>query len=164
MGFIQSRRSPDDRSNGPDSAGASTANPLDSFCALPPPSLDRHLGQDRHRDLLRRDRAEIETGRRLDAVEGGGRNAASPSQTGRYSAGYFELKQAMGGGKTYSMLALGYLAANPLPAAAENEVIFGFVREAIQLSATRFVTRSASPTSMTHSVVISSSTTCCRHA
>jgi hypothetical protein len=25
----------------------------------------------------------------------------------------FELKQAMGGGKTHSMLALGYLAANP---------------------------------------------------
>jgi Helicase conserved C-terminal domain len=35
------------------------------------------------------------------------------------------------------------LFRNPLPAAAENEVIFGFVREAIQLPATRFVTQAS---------------------
>src|SRR4051812_49348337 len=32
---------------------------------------------------------------------------------GRSGQAVFELKQAMGGGKTHSMLALGYLAANP---------------------------------------------------
>ncbi|MHC2519019.1 hypothetical protein [Bradyrhizobium diazoefficiens] len=32
---------------------------------------------------------------------------------GTSSQAVFELKQAMGGGKTHSMLALGYLAANP---------------------------------------------------
>lgn len=35
------------------------------------------------------------------------------------------------------------LFRNPLPAAAENEVIFGFVRDAIQLPATRFVTQAS---------------------
>jgi hypothetical protein len=35
------------------------------------------------------------------------------------------------------------LFRNPLPAAAENEVIFGFVREAIQLPTNRFVTQTS---------------------
>jgi len=39
----------------------------------------------------------------------------------------FELKQAMGGGKTHSMLALGYLAANPgLARLAPKEIMEGF--------------------------------------
>src|SRR5258708_7495879 len=40
--------------------------------ALSPPALDRNLRQDRHRDFLRRDGAEVEAGGGLDAVEGGG--------------------------------------------------------------------------------------------
>src|SRR6185295_3167054 len=39
--------------------------------ALAPPALDGDFGEDRHRDLFRRDRAEIESGRRLDAVDRG---------------------------------------------------------------------------------------------
>jgi hypothetical protein len=39
----------------------------------------------------------------------------------------FELKQAMGGGKTHSMLALGYLAANPsLASLTPSEITSGF--------------------------------------
>ena len=39
----------------------------------------------------------------------------------------FELKQSMGGGKTHSMLALGYLAANPgLTHLVPKEVVQGF--------------------------------------
>src|SRR3984957_16725176 len=39
----------------------------------------------------------------------------------------FELKQAMGGGKTHSMLALGYLAANPaLANLVPQEITSGF--------------------------------------
>jgi hypothetical protein len=37
--------------------------------ALPPPPLQRDLRQNRHRDLFRRDGAEIEARRRLDAVD-----------------------------------------------------------------------------------------------
>src|SRR5258708_9481099 len=43
--------------------------------ALPPPALERNLRQDRHRDFLRRDGAEVEAGGGLDAVEGGGVDA-----------------------------------------------------------------------------------------
>ena len=43
--------------------------------ALSAPALDRDLRQDRHRDFLRRDGAEVEAGRRLDAVEGRGVDA-----------------------------------------------------------------------------------------
>src|SRR5664280_3440301 len=39
----------------------------------------------------------------------------------------FELKQAMGGGKTHSMLALGYLGANPeLTKLVPKELVEGF--------------------------------------
>src|SRR4029077_18625170 len=37
--------------------------------ALAAPSLHRHLRQNRHRDLFRRDRAEIEAGGGLDAAQ-----------------------------------------------------------------------------------------------
>ena len=52
------------------------------------------------------------------------------------------------------------LFRNPLPAAAENEVIFGFVREAIQLPPTPLRTQAASATSMTRSAGTSSWMTC----
>src|SRR5690349_17622991 len=39
--------------------------------ALPAPPRDGDLGQDRHRDLLGRDGAKIEPGRRLDAIDRG---------------------------------------------------------------------------------------------
>jgi hypothetical protein len=41
------------------------------FAALATATLDRDLGQDRHRDFFRRNRAEIEAGRRLDAIKRG---------------------------------------------------------------------------------------------
>ena len=44
-----------------------TSTPLGISLASPP--LDGGFGQDRHRDLLRRDGAEIEPGRRLEAVD-----------------------------------------------------------------------------------------------
>lgn len=45
---------------------------------------------------------------------------------GKSGQAVFELKQAMGGGKTHSMLALGYLAANPgLYGRVPNEVVGG---------------------------------------
>src|SRR6186713_2896498 len=42
---------------------------------LAAPAFPGDLGEDRHRDLLRRDGAEIETCRRLDVVDGGGGGA-----------------------------------------------------------------------------------------
>ena len=47
--------------------------------------------------------------------------------TGASSQAVFELKQAMGGGKTHSMLAFGYLAANPsLASLTPPEITSGF--------------------------------------
>lgn len=47
--------------------------------------------------------------------------------SGKSGQAVFELKQAMGGGKTHSMLALGYLAANPdLTRLVPAEVTEGF--------------------------------------
>jgi hypothetical protein len=43
---------------------------LRHHAALSAPSLHRDLGQNRHCDFFRRDGAEIETGRCLDAIEG----------------------------------------------------------------------------------------------
>src|SRR6185312_14013419 len=39
--------------------------------ALSPAPLESDLGEDRHRDLFRRDGAEVEPGRRLDAIDRG---------------------------------------------------------------------------------------------
>ena len=47
--------------------------------------------------------------------------------SGKSGQAVFELKQAMGGGKTHSMLALGYLAANPeLAGLLPSEITDGF--------------------------------------
>ncbi len=47
--------------------------------------------------------------------------------SGKSGQAVFELKQAMGGGKTHSMLALGYLAANPaLAPLVPAEIVNGF--------------------------------------
>ncbi len=47
--------------------------------------------------------------------------------SGKSGQAVFELKQAMGGGKTHSMLALGYLAANPgLARLVPPEIVSGF--------------------------------------
>lgn len=55
--------------------------------------------------------------------------------SGKSGQAVFELKQAMGGGKTHSMLALGYLAANPaLAHLVPNEIV-----EGIALPSTRVV-------------------------
>ena len=44
--------------------------------ALTAAALDGDFGEDRHRDLFRRDRAEIEAGRGLDAIDRLARDAA----------------------------------------------------------------------------------------
>ena len=51
---------------------------LSNFSQLPPATRGHDLGEDRDRDLLRRDGAEIEAGRRLELCQALGRDAALP--------------------------------------------------------------------------------------
>jgi hypothetical protein len=101
-------------------------------CDFDPKAIDYALSEQIESldDLVGHDAKSAEAFFRKTYVTGGMKTLLRQGLqrlSGKSGQAVFELKQAMGGGKTHSMLALGYLAANPaLAPLVPSEIVSGF--------------------------------------